>query len=113
MATEEPPAPLVSETWTTKEVIADLKADLVGHLNKQDSTLAEISTKVDSKADKSDLMLLSQKIDTHGVRITTLEEHRLEVESSKRFRNRVWAVVGSAAGVAAIIIGALIDSHIH
>ena len=38
---------LVPETWSVKEVVADLKADLIGHLDKQDVTLSDISHKVE------------------------------------------------------------------
>jgi len=106
-----------AESWSTKEVVADMKSDLVAHLNKQDAVLGSIDRKVDAKADKADLVNLTTEVrigfDGHGNRLTVLEEHRLETLASKKFRNRAWAVAGTAAGVAAIIIGALIDSHIH
>lgn len=101
------------DTWTVKEVVADLKSDLVGHLNRQDDALVKIASSIDNKADKSDVVALGVKIDGHGSRIASLEEHRTEVESSKRFRNRAWAAVGTVAGIAAIIIGSLIGAHFH
>ena len=110
---DDAPLSLLPDTWTVKEVVADLKSDIITHLNKQDSVLTEIDRKVDGKADKADLIALGVKIDGHGNRISSLEEHRTEVESSKKFRNRVWAVVGSVAGIAAIIIGSLIGAHFH
>lgn len=105
--------PLLPDTWTVKEVVADLKSDLVGHLTVQDGMLREIDRKVDSKADKADLLALGIKIDGHGSRITALEEHRLDTVASKRFRNRAWTVAGSIAGVLAILGGALIGAFVH
>ncbi len=106
------PLPLVPDTWTVKEVVADLKADLIEHLNKQDGVLTEIDRKVDSKADKADLTALGAKFDNHGNRITSLEEHRANDLASKRFRTRVWAVVGSVAGTSAVIVAALISARV-
>ena len=104
------------ETWTVKEVVADLKSDLVDHLNKQDAVLIDIRTAVDSKADKSDLVELAAEVrlhavadakgfDDHGRRIQTLEE-------SRKFRNRSWAVAGSVAGIIAVIVAAFISAHV-
>ena len=107
------PASELPDTWTVKEVVADLKSDLVTHLNNQDKALNEIAISINGKADKSDVVALGVKLDGHGNRITSLEEHRAELESGKKFRNRVWAVVGSVAGIAAIIIGSLIGAHFH
>lgn len=100
------------DTWTTKEVIADLKSDLVDHLNKQDGALADISKKVDTKADKADLFVLSQKIDGQGARITKLEDYRTEETAIRKSRLRLWATAGAAAGIAATLAGSLIESHI-
>ena len=117
MPDPRPPASEVHETWTVKEVVADLKSDLVSHLNQQDGKLDDIDLKLDGKADKTDVVSLATEFRTghedHSKRLTVLEQHRLDDLSSRRTRNRVWAVCGSIAGVAAIIIGALIDAHIH
>ena len=113
MNEERAPEPILPDSWTTKEVIADLKQDLVGHLNKQDVTLGEISSKVDSKADKADLVAIALKIDGHGERITSLENHRLESIASRQFRNKVWAVVGTVCGILAILAGSLIAAFVH
>ena len=105
------------ETWTVKEVVADLKTDIVGHLNKQDLVLNDIRTAVDSKADKSDLVELAAEVrlhaqadakgfEDHGQRIQTLEE-------SRAFRTKAWIVVGSAAGTVAIIVGAVLAILFH
>ncbi len=107
------PPVFLPDTWTVKEVVADLKADLVDHLDRQDDTLAEISTKVDSKADKADLVVLGVKIDGHGQRITVLEGHKLDLDASARFRKRVWYVVGTVAGILAIVAGSLIAAFVR
>ena len=112
-ANDQAPMPILPETWTVKEVVADLKSDLIDHLDKQDNVLREIDRKVDSKADKADLVALGVKIDGHGSRIASLEEHRTEQESSKKFRNRAWAVAGTITSISAIIIGSLIGAHFH
>ena len=113
----EAPAPLLPDTWTVKEVVADLKQDLVTHLDKQDLALAEISVKVDNKADKADVQALSAKFDTkfdsHERRLVTLEDHKIDNEASSRFRRRAWAVVGTVAGVLAILGGSLIAVFVH
>ena len=102
-----------SETWTVKEVVSDMKTDLVSHLDKQDLKLDDISLKIDNKADKADVAALAAKIDGHGERITTLEQHRLDDLASKRFRNRVWTVIGSVSGILAILAGSLIAAFVH
>jgi len=113
MSEELAPHAILSDSWSVKEVVADLKADIVGHLDKQDLTLSEISTKVDSKADKADLIAIGFKIDGHGERITTLEQHRLEQVASTQFRHRVWAVIGTVGGILAILAGSLIATFVH
>ena len=105
------PVPVIDDRWSVKEVVADLKHDIVAHLDKQDVTLADIRNDVSGKADKADVVSLGAKIDGHAQRITTLEEHRADDLSSKRFRTRVWAVIGSVSGIAAIIVGSLISAH--
>ena len=113
MMDEPAPASVLPDTWTVKEVVADLKSDLVTHLNNQDKALQEIAVSINGKADKSDVVALGVKIDAHGQRITSLEEHRADLDSNKKFRNRAWAAVGTVAGIAAIIIGSLIAAHVH
>ena len=107
------PAAQVPESWSVKEVVADLKQDLVNHLDKQDVTLLAIQSAVDTKADKADVILLGSKIEVHGERITALENHRVEQLASTQFRHRVWAVIGSVAGVLAILGGSLIAAFVH
>ena len=106
------PHAILPDTWTVKEVVADLKQDILQHLNKQDDMLAEIDRKVDSKADKSDLQALSGELKSHIAsddrRLTILEEHKVANESSARFRKRAWYVVASVASILAIIGGSLI-----
>lgn len=124
MLDDHAPEPILPESWSVKEVVADLKADLkagqtalkadiVEHLDKQDITLGEISTKVDSKADKADLLVLTSKIEGHGTRITTLEQHRLDQLAAKQFHNRMWAVVGTIGGILAVLAGSLIAAFVH
>ena len=113
MAEELAPHAILSDSWSAKEVFADMKADIVSHLDKQDLTLGEIITKVDSKADKADLIAIGLKIDGHGERITTLEQHRLEQVASTQFRHRVWAVIGTVGGILAILAGSLIATFVH
>ena len=102
-----------TESWSVKEVVADLKSDLISHLDKQDSILTEISAKVDSKADRADVVLLGTKIDGHAERITSLENHRTEQLASTQFRHRVWAVIGTVGGILAILAGSLIAAFVH
>lgn len=104
---------LVPETWSVKEVVADLKADLIGHLDKQDVTLSDISHKVDGKADKADVATLGAKIDGHAARIGSLEDHRKEQIAATQFRHRVWAVIGTVGGILAILAGSLIAAFVH
>lgn len=113
MSENPTPSALLPDSWTTKEVVADLKKDLIDHLDKQDTTLADISHKVDGKADKADLVELGNKLDRQGDRLSTLEQHRVDDLAGRRFRNRVWSVVGSVAGIAAIIVGAFIGARVH
>jgi hypothetical protein len=94
-------------------VVADLKADLVKHLDKQDVVLVSIDRRLDSKADKLDLAALGNKLDGHATRLTTLEQHRADDLSARRTRNRIWAAVGSVAGILAIIAGSLIAAFVH
>ena len=113
MAEELAPHAILPESWSVKEVVADLKKDIITHLDKQDTTLGEISTKVDGKADKADVLLLGTKMDSHGQRITVLEQHRLDQLAAKQFRNRLWAVVGTVGGILAVIAGSLIAAYVH
>jgi len=113
MAEELAPHAILPESWSVKEVVADLKKDLIDHLDKQDTTLGEISSKVDTKADKSDLVVLGTKIESHGTRITTLEQHRLDQIVTKQFHNKMWAVMGSIGGILAVLAGSLIAAFIH
>lgn len=112
MAEELAPRAILPESWSVKEVVADLKKDLVDHLDKQDTTLGEISRKVDSKADKADLVVLGIKIEGHGERISQLEQHRTEQLAASQLHRRLWAAVGTVGGIVAILIAGLIDSHI-
>ena len=123
MAEELAPHSILPDSWSVKEVVADLKADLkadqaatkadiVGHLDKQDVTLGEISAKVDSKADKTDVVLLGVKIDGHAQRITSLETHRAEQLSSSSLHRRIWAAAGTVGGILAVLIASLIGSHV-
>jgi hypothetical protein len=78
-------------------------------LDEQTGLLRRIDHKVDQKADKADLVAIERRLDGHSTRIQSLEDHRDEVEIIRRFRRRAWAIFGSASGVAAIIVGALIQ----
>lgn len=101
-----------SDSWSAKEVFADLKTDILGHLDKQDAVLGEISSQLGSKADKADVVLLGVKIDGHGERILKLEQHKTEQLASTQLRRRIWTVVGTVGGILAILFAGLIDSHI-
>lgn len=63
-------------------------------LGAQTETLVRIETKLDGKADKSDLIAVASEVRDHGQRITSLEE-------GHRTRRRAWAT----AGYVALIVG--------
>lgn len=113
MAEELAPHAILPESWSVKEVVADLKKDLLAHLDRQDVALSEISLKVDSKADKADLVLLGVKIDGHSQRISSLEDARGEETANRQFRRRVWAAVATVSGIVAILVSSLIAAHVH
>jgi len=117
---EQTPPALLPETWSVKEVVADLKKDLVEHLDRQDVTLAQIDRKVDTKADKADLVTLTVRLDKrindldsntsaslkiHDVAIRTVSEQIVERVAVERARRRVWAAIGTGALVAATLFG--------
>jgi hypothetical protein len=119
-----PPGNGVHESWSIKEVFADLKTDFSAHLDKQDATLDKqyvalnvIDTKLDSKADRSEVLAMATEFRTghqdHGRRITVLEQHRSDDLAGRRTRNRIWAAVGSGTGIVAIIVGSLISRGGH
>ena len=89
-------------TYTVKEL-----------LDEQTDLLRGIDKKVDGKADKSDLTPIVVELRDHHDRLVSLETTRTETDGARKIRNRAWAIIGSVAGVAAIIIGSLIDAHVH
>jgi hypothetical protein len=108
---ERAPESLIPESWTAKEVIADLKRDIVHRFDQQDDVLDDISKKVDGKADKADVVSLGLEMKSLGDRVGKLEEHHVEETAAAQFRHRVWAAIGSVAGIIAIIVGSIIAGH--
>jgi prophage DNA circulation protein len=103
------PMPILPETWTVKEVIADFKTVMGDRMDKQDGMLMEIDRKVDSKADKADVQAVVASVVDLTRRTIVLEQHKTETESARRFRNRAWAIAGSIASVLALGGAALLS----
>jgi hypothetical protein len=114
---EQAPTALLPDLWTVKEVIADLKSDLVSHLDKQDVSLVEIVSRLDGKADKADVVNLGAELHAHVQtderRLSILEDHKINVEASARFRKHTWTIVGSIITILAILGGSLIAVLVH
>lgn len=110
-------ADATEETYTVKEVISDLKTDLVGRFDKVDHRLESIDRRVDTTATKEDIREVHQRIDgletDHGHRIQKLEDHHSEVEAVNGHKRRLWAVAGAAALIVATVGAALIAALVH
>jgi hypothetical protein len=104
-SSREAPADLLPDQWTVKEVVADLKTDILGRMDKQDFVLQDISTKVDGKADKADLVALVTKAEGHADRIRDLESWRLSAA-------RNWAALGVAVVALSGLFGGLFGGHV-
>ena len=132
--TDQSAAPaILPDSWSVKEVVADLKADIHKRLDYQDELLHDIATNVAQKADKTDLVGLSAKLDTkadktdlvgltvkrdlqfatidhaltqHDGRIGTLEQHH-------DTHTRAWYVIGVIATICAILAGSLLAVFLH
>lgn len=101
----------MSDTWTAKEVFADLKTDLMGRLDKQDVVLDHIERRLDNTATKEDIHAVHQRIDGVEGRIVPLEQAAADekaVEQSRaRFRaNLAWVagILGACGVIAAVVV---------
>lgn len=108
------------ETYTVKEVIADLKGDLVGRFDKVDTRLESIDRRVDTTATKEDVREVSQRVDglerAHDLRISSLEDWRVADRAVAARRTvttttQRWAI-GIGATCAAALVAGLIEAHI-
>jgi hypothetical protein len=113
---EEAPAPLLPDTWTVKEVVADLKSDIVKHLDRQDTLLREISNKVDSKADRADLIELGHQVQLHGIAdAANFKEQSGRIQDLEGWRQssvRLWAGAGVVLVAMAGLLGGLFGGHV-
>lgn len=87
-------SPQTTVSYTVREV-----------LDEQTKLLRGIDSKVDGKADKSDVTNLAQKIDGHGDRILTLENWRTT-------NTRFFAGAGVLGMIAATVVGSLVAAHV-
>jgi len=96
-------------TYTVKEVIQDLKGDLVHRFDKiddrlvaQDDVMSDIKRDIANTATKADVAAVHKRIDALdgdlSPRVQRLEDHQVH-------RGRVWAVVGSVALIIATVAG--------
>lgn len=74
-------------------------------LQEQTNLLRSIDSKVDSKADKSDLAELVHSVRDHDGRLISLE-------SSREWSRRVMAAAGVFLLAAASVLGGLIGGHV-
>jgi hypothetical protein len=96
---------LLPDSWSTKEVVADLKHDILGRFDKQDATLQDIARSVDGKADKADVQVLAAEHRTLADRLLVLETWRLQ---SARLRNTALICMG----IGATVLGGLLGGHV-
>lgn len=87
-------SPQTTVSYTVREV-----------LDEQTTLLRSIDHKVDSKADKSDLVELVHEVKGHGERITTLETWRA-------WNAKLWAASGVLLLAIAGVLGSLISAHV-
>lgn len=81
--------------------------------DQQNQLLRGIDKKVDSKADKADLIPIVADLGRHDGRITVLENNNTQFEAMRSQRRRIWTVIGSIAGIAAVLGGSLIAAFVH
>lgn len=85
-------------------------------LGEQTTLLRSIDKKVDTKADKADLMALWSRIDNHDGRIKTIETAReaegAVVTARVKTRNRLWGAGAVFVGAMATLVGSLIGAHV-
>lgn len=133
MDEQQPAVPVVAvsgPTWDAKEIYSELKADLRGdikemkgdiggRLDRQDTVLEGIDRRLDSTVTKEDLREglreAHDRIDDVERRVEPLEAAaaatKAVVEKRVRFRtNLAWlaGLVGAAAMVAAVVVGVVV-----
>ena len=83
-------------------------------LDEQTGLLRTIDSKVDTKADKADLIPLLSRLDNHHERIVVLEDERKSDRTAQavksRFRRNVWLAVSA---VCVPLATALIIVFVH
>lgn len=102
------------DTWTAKEVFADLKGDIMGRFDKQDKTLVALGNRLDNTATKDDIAHLTLRVDGHEGRITTLETDTMTVGAVSVHKRETWKVAGYVAALIAAVgtcIGTLLAVH--
>ena len=67
---------MTDDTWTAKEVFADLKTDLTSHLLRQDQILTRIDRRLDDTMTKADGREIHERIDLLDRRTSKLEDER-------------------------------------
>ena len=94
--------------------------DLLDRLGTRlDSGFASINTKLDNKADKSDLAAINARLDEHGREIGRLKDRQREDEaasmavSAQRDRARDWRRWALEFAVSAAVAGGTIAAVLH
>lgn len=104
-----------ADTWSAKEVFADLKKDIIHRFDRTDQTLESIDRRLDNAATKDDVSQIHRRIDgletAVNDRLVPLEQQadaEKAVEQNRgRFRaNLAWVagLAGAAAMVASVLI---------
>lgn len=101
-----------------------LLATLDALRTEQAAGFARVETAMRGKADKADVSRMEARLDAHGAAIAALETWRHDKEVASRVhadrdrrqwtvRQKVGAVCGVVAVVAATVLGPILAAHIH
>lgn len=84
-------------TYTTKELLNEIR-----------TAVEAINSKLDHKADASELDKLGRKVEDQGLRITTLEASEVTAKAMTRDRRAILGAVCTLIGLAVAIIGLIV-----
>jgi len=91
--------------YTVKEVIQDLKGDLVHRFDKMDTRLESIDNRLDNTATKEDVAVVHKRIDDLS---GDLNPRVSALETSQSHRRINWKVASAIGGILAVLATAII-----